>query len=71
MTRRIRISLLLVLLVVGGTSLFAAPDHEIWWEYYTDSSKTVLCGEKWNICGAIGGYGCRTPYYVIYNGGPC
>ena len=71
MTRRIRIFMLLGLLVLGATSLVAAPDHEIWWEYYTDATYTELCGEKWNICGSIGGYGCRTSYVIVYSGGPC
>jgi hypothetical protein len=71
MTRRIRIWLLLALVVLGGASLFALPPHEIYWEYYTDASKTELCGEKWNICGSVGGYGCRTAYYIVYQGSDC
>jgi len=71
MTRRIRIWMLLGLLVLGATSLVAIPPHEIWWEYYTDNTYTELCGEKWNICGHVGGYGCRTAYYIIYQGGDC
>lgn len=71
MTRRIRILLLLVLLVVGVSSLVAAPAQETWWEYYTDSTYTELCGEKWNLCGYVGGYGCRTSYVIVYSGEPC
>lgn len=72
MTRRIRIWVLLGLVVLGGTSLFALPPHEMIWEYYTDASLTTLCGEKILQCG--GGYyrwGCQTAFYIQYQGGDC
>jgi len=61
----------MALLIVGATSLFAMPQYEIYWEYYTDNTYTELCGEKWNLCGYVGGYGCRTVYYIVYNGEAC
>ena len=71
MTRRIRVLVLLALLAMGGASLFALPDHEVYIEYYTDATYTVLCGERWVTCSGIYSSGCRTAYYVAYDGDDC
>ena len=71
MARRIRVLLLLGLLLVGGTSLIAAPDHEVYWEYYTDNTYSVLCGERWVLCTGIYSWGCRTSYYIVWDGDDC
>ena len=71
MTRRIRVLVLLALLAIGGASLFAMPDHEVFFEYYTDNTYSELCGEKWVLCYVIYGYGCRTPYVIVYDGDDC
>ncbi len=68
MTRKIRIWMLLALLAVGATSLFALPPNEVDWEYYTDASKTVLCGEKILFCnGHVWKWGTATPYYYSWS----
>ena len=47
MTRRIRVFLLLALLLVGGGSLLAMPDHEVFFEYYTDATwRRKACSER-------------------------
>ena len=71
MTRRIRVFLLLALLLVGGGSLLAMPDHEVFFEYYTDATYSELCGERWVLCYGIYSLGCRTSYVVIYDGDDC
>lgn len=72
MSNRTRILVLFALLLVGATSMMAAPDHDIEWTYYTDSSKTEECGWKILTCGGgVYGAGCRTPWYTIYHWPPC
>ena len=71
MTRRIRVLMLLALLVLGATSLVAAPDHEIYIEYYTDGTYTDLCGERYILCTGIYQWGCRTAYYLVWDGMEC
>lgn len=71
MTGRIRVLLLLALVVLGTLSLVAQPTHEIYWQYFTDDTYSELCGEKWNLCGWIDGYGCRTSYVIVHQGDPC
>jgi hypothetical protein len=68
MTRKIRIWVLLALLVVGATSLFALPPNEVTWEYYSDSSFSTLCGEKILFCsGYVWKWGCQTSYYYTWS----
>ncbi|HEX8411783.1 MAG TPA: hypothetical protein VF883_23245 [Thermoanaerobaculia bacterium] len=71
MTRRIRIIGLLVLLLVGTTSLVALPDHEIFYTYYTDATYTVECGYRYVTCSGVYSSGCRTTYVVIEQGADC
>ena len=72
MTRRIRVWMLLALLVLGATSLVALPPNEVITEYYTDASKTELCGEKILWCnGYTYSWGCVTSYWVRYAGEDC
>ena len=55
----------------NSASLFAMPDHEVFFEYYTDNTYTELCGEKYVTCYGIYGWGCRTVYVVVYDGDDC
>lgn len=72
LSKRTRILVLFALLLVGTTSLMAAPDHDIEYTYYTDSTYTVECGWKIIACyGGVYGEGCRTPWYTIYHWPPC
>lgn len=72
MTNRARILVLFALLLVGATSMMAAPDHDIEWTYYTDASKTEECGWKILTCGGgVYSGGCRTAWYDIYHWPPC
>jgi hypothetical protein len=71
MTRRIRVFLLLALLLAGGGSLVALPPHEAYWEYYTNATYTELCGERWMTCWGIQSWGCRTNYYIYWQGDDC
>jgi hypothetical protein len=72
MTRQIRVFLLLALVLLGTTSLVALPPNEIITEYYTDATKTVLCGERWLLCnGQTYKWGCTTTYYIRYAGMDC
>lgn len=70
MTRQIRVWVLLALVAIGGTSLFALPPNEVWWEYY-DSTYTNLVGEKALFCnGQRYSWGIQTSYYYTYST-PC
>lgn len=72
MTNRTRILVLFALLLVGVTSMMAAPDHDIEYTYYTDSSLTVECGGKIISCGGgVYRWGCQTAWYTIYHWPPC
>jgi hypothetical protein len=67
MTRNIRIWVLLALLAVGATSLFALPPNEVNWEYY-DSTYTNLVGERILFCnGQTWSWGVRTSYYYVWS----
>lgn len=72
MAKRIRIVGLVFMLLVGGTSLFAMPDHEVYTEFYTDGTYSVQCGYRWVTCHGIIRSGCQnTGYEVTYDGDPC
>lgn len=72
MARHIRIAGLLLLLLVGGSSLLAMPDHEVYTEFYTDGTYTVQCGYRWVTCSGIIRSGCQnTGFEVTYDGDPC
>jgi hypothetical protein len=71
MTRRIRVFLLLALLLVGTTSLFALPDHEIYYEFYSDASYTELVGERFITCFGIYSWGIQTSYRLVFHGPDC
>jgi hypothetical protein len=72
MTKRLRIIGLLLLVLVGGTSLFAMPDHEVYTEFYPDATYDVPCGYRWVTCSGIIRSGCQnTGYSVTYDGDPC
>lgn len=71
MANRIRIIGLLLLLLVGATSLMAMPDHEVYITYYTDATYTEECGYKWVLCYGIFRDGCVTAYYVAEDGPDC
>jgi hypothetical protein len=66
MTRRIRVFLLLALLILGATSLVAFP-QDVRYEYYTDATYSILCGERIRCDGFIWTWGCVTRYYVWYD----
>ena len=72
MQKRIRLAVLLLMLVIGVTSLFAAPDHEIYITYYTDATYTDECGYYAYTCfGPPQRSGCQTAYYSVEEGGDC
>jgi hypothetical protein len=73
MASRIRILGLLLLLLVGATSLMAQPDHETWIYYYTDATYTTQCGYLHYDCFGWGwtGSGCRTEWSIDVHGDPC
>ena len=72
MARRMRMLGLLVLLLVGASSLLAMPDHEVYTEFYTDGTYSVQCGYRWVTCYGIIREGCQnTGYSVTYDGDDC
>lgn len=72
MTTRTRMIALLVLLLMGTTSLMALPDHWIEIYYYTDSTYSTECGYLFYTCGSRWyGEGCRTQYHVDYHYEDC
>ncbi len=71
MPRRIRVFLLLALLLLGTTSLFALPDHEIYFEYYADGTYLDLVGERLITCFGIYQWGIQTPYRLVFHGPDC
>lgn len=72
MAKRIRLIGLLVLLVVGASSLMAMPDHEVYTEFYTDGTYSVQCGYRWVTCSGIIRSGCQnTGFSVTYDGDDC
>jgi hypothetical protein len=71
MVKRIRIMALLVMLLVGVTTLTALPDHEVYTEFYTDATYSDMCGYRWVTCGGIIRSGCQTVYSVTYDGDDC
>lgn len=72
MAKHFRIVGLVVMLLVGGTSLFAMPDHEVYTEFYTDGTYTVQCGYRYVTCHGIIRSGCQnTGYEVTYDGDSC
>jgi hypothetical protein len=71
MAKHVRVIGLLVLLLVGGASLMAMPDHEVYFEYYTDGTYAEMCGEKYVTCHGIYRFGCQTQWYVAYDGDDC
>ncbi|MEO8380486.1 MAG: hypothetical protein ABI779_12545 [Acidobacteriota bacterium] len=72
MAKKIRLMGLVVLLLVGATSLVAMPDHEVYTEFYTDGTYAVECGYRWVTCHGIIREGCQnTGYSVTYDGDDC
>ncbi len=62
---------LLVVLCGVGTSIVAAPPHQIWRTYYTDSTKTVECGYMNQHCSGTTYSGCWTQWYTDEIMGRC
>jgi hypothetical protein len=72
MTRRLRITLMLALLVIGAFGLLAGPPQIIEYTYYTDGTYSVVCGYRTIACGGTNySSGCRTQWYTIDYGGDC
>lgn len=72
MSNRARVIVLFALLLVGVTSMMAAPDHDIEYIYYTDATKTVECGWRYLSChGGVWSDGCRTAWYDVIHYEPC
>ncbi|HEX9986268.1 MAG TPA: hypothetical protein VGF69_23615 [Thermoanaerobaculia bacterium] len=74
MVRKLRITLLLALLVIGLVSTFslsAAPPYETETIYYSESAKINECGYRYVTCGGIYRSGCITSWYDTYVWGPC
>jgi hypothetical protein len=71
MANRIRVIGLLLLLLVGVTSLMAMPDHEVYTTFYTDGTYATECGWRFVSCHGIYRDGCVTAYYVTEDGDPC
>ena len=71
MAKRIRIFMLMALLVLGTTSIFANPDQEVYNDYYTDASLTTWCGYWYVTCGGIRKGGCQTEFVVVDYGLTC
>ncbi|HET8775750.1 MAG TPA: hypothetical protein VFP80_18275 [Thermoanaerobaculia bacterium] len=71
MARRIRTLLLLALVLLGTTSLFALPDHEIYFEYYKDDTYQTLVGERLITCFGIYQWGVQTPDRLVFHGPDC
>ena len=69
--RRIRIFGLMLLLLLGATSLMALPDREQYVEFYPDDTYETLCGYRWILCFGIYESGCNTPYYIETFGPDC
>ena len=72
MAKRVRLFVLFVMLMVGATSVFALPDHEIEIDYYTDATLTEWCGYRYYLCGAswaVGG--CQTTHLTRWDGPDC
>lgn len=72
MIKGLRIAVLCLLLAAGATSLFAAPDHEIMHEFYTDDTYTDMCGWWYYNCyGQWQKVGCVTSYVISWDGHDC
>jgi hypothetical protein len=72
MAKRIRLIGLLLLLVLGASSLLAMPDHEVYTEFYPDGTYGEPCGYRWVTCHGIIREGCQnTGYSVTYDGDDC
>jgi hypothetical protein len=72
MKQRIRLLVVLAMLVIGATSLVAAPDHAFYVTYYTDATYTVECGYWYYTCfGSPVRSGCQTAYSVYEDWGDC
>ena len=71
MARRIRFAVLLVLLVVGTTSLIGAPEYEVSVYYYTDATYTVQCGYYHITCTGLERSGCITDFQQTIIGNAC
>jgi hypothetical protein len=53
-------------LMLPARDSFACPPTDIEYTYYTDASKTVVCGWKYITCYcSVTSDGCQTPYYDI------
>jgi uncharacterized protein (DUF427 family) len=65
------VRLLLAVLVVACSLVavpesYACPTTDIEYTYYTDASKTVVCGWKYITCYcSVTSSGCKTSYYDI------
>jgi hypothetical protein len=72
MSSRVRLFVLVLMLTLGATSLFALPDNEIQIDYYTDATLGEWCGYRYYVCGPnwVAG-GCRTSYSTYYEGPDC
>lgn len=71
MNSRIRAVVLLALLVLGAVTLVAGPPREVYYEYYTDGTYTVMSGEKWILCTGVVSWGTPTEWFKIYYGPDC
>ena len=69
--RRVRLGVVIVLLVVGATSLIGQPDNEIYYTYYTDATYTVQCGYTYITCTGIRRSGCQTEFATVFEGPAC
>jgi hypothetical protein len=66
MTKRVRIAVMMLLLILGATSLMAT-DEGLFVEFYTDESYTQMCGYNYLRCdGTFVRGGCRTLYSIDY-----
>lgn len=71
MVRKIRFGILVVLLLLGATSLIANPDYEIYYDYYTDATLTTHCGYWYITCTGMIRGGCQTEYATMETGPEC
>jgi hypothetical protein len=71
MAKNIRVLSLLVLLLLGATSLISGPRYSSSFEYYTDATYTEMCGWKYVACSYIHREGCVTEFVIVYPEGEC
>lgn len=71
MANRIRAVGLLVLLVLGATSLIAQPEYETFIYFYTDATYTTRCGYHYLGCQGSWYSGCQTEWEITEYGAAC